>query len=253
MKILKRIIVVMLFSIIAMLYACTNNINDVKNVENVENAKKVETETLSITKADIDISDVEGAYKYQEIKYPELKANIDDVQQLLNTINAELKNTAENFKKENAEAIREMIKEDETNRENMMYAFDSTFFETKTNNDKYLSLVNFAYENLMGAHPMHSMGTYNFDLVAKKQINLSDLIKDKTKLKEFLYDWCDKNKDEYGLFDTYKDSIDFYINNIKDFQFYIKDDEVHVVFQVYDIAPYASSEIEIKIPKELYQ
>lgn len=230
---LKRKILIVLFAVLV-LTSCQHKL-----------------ENVLISQSKKDISDVEDGYMYQEIKYAVLETNYNRVKSFINSVNNELKNNAENFKKENASIIRETIKEDTTGRDNMMFTFDNTNIEIKASNKKHMSIKNYVYEDVMGAHPMHYINTYNVDITTGKQIYLNDLVNDLDDMKNYLIKWCKDNEEEMGLYDSYEDTINEYVKNIKELQFYLDSNDIYVIFQVYDIAPYVASEIEIKLPYEL--
>lgn len=202
-----------------------------------------------INKDVIDISDVEDGRVYQAIKYAKLSVENDKIQRLLDVVNADLKEGAENFKLDNIEYVREAAKDFDM--PDYRYEYDSTDVVATEMNDKYLSLRIFTYENMMGAHPTYYIEGHIFDVKEGKELKINDLVKDKETLRNFLYDWCDKNRESAELFDEYKSTIDDYLAGEYELQCYMEKDEIYVVFQIYDIAPYAAGAMHIKLPVEI--
>ena len=202
-----------------------------------------------VKKEVIDISDIENGRVYQAIKYAKLSGGNDKVHKLLDVINENLKKAAEEFKLDNKEYVREAAKDSEI--PNYGYEYDSTDVVVTEMSDKYLSLRIFTYMNMMGAHPTYYIEGHIFDINEGKELKINDLVKDKESLRNYLYDWCDKNRDSAGLFDEYRSAIDGYVNGEYELQCYKQDGETYVVFQTYDIAPYAAGAIHVKLPTEI--
>ena len=203
-----------------------------------------------VKKEVIDISDIEDGRVYQEIKYAKLSVvNNDRVQKFLDIVNDNLKKNAESFKKDNAEYVRVDAKE--SSLDNYKYDYDSTDVVVTAINDKYISLRIFTYVNMMGAHPSYYIEGHIFDLNEGKELKINDLVKDKETLRNYLNDWCAKNRESAGLFEEYKSVIDEYVDGTYDLQCYMEKGETYVVFQTYDIAPYAAGAIHVKLPVEI--
>lgn len=206
-------------------------------------------EVAGINKAIVDISDVENGRVYQEIKYAKLNTSDIKIQKILDTVNNNIKKSAEDFKTENKEYVREDSKNSE--RSDYKYSYDSTDVVVTEKSDKYLSLRMFTYIDMMGAHPSYYITGYIFDVNNGKRLEVMDIVKDKETLRNFFYDWCDKNRDSVGLFDEYKITIDGYVNGEYELQCYMEGGETYAVFQTYDIAPYAAGAIHVKLPVEI--
>lgn len=202
-----------------------------------------------VKKEVIDISDIEDGRVYQEIKYAKLSINNDKVQKLLDIVNDDLKKNAEDFKKDNAEYVR--TDANDSSLENYKYEYDSTDVVVTEMSDRYLSLRIFTYINLMGAHPSYYITGHIFDINEGKELKINDIVKDKESLRTYLYDWCEKNRESAGLFDEYKTAIDGYVDGEYELECYMEKGEMYVVFQTYDIAPYAAGAIHVKLPVEI--
>ena len=206
-------------------------------------------DAAGVKKEVIDISDVENGRVYQEIKYAKLSINNDKVQKLLDIVNDDLKKNAEDFKKDNAEYVR--TDANDSSLENYKYEYDSTDVVVTEMSDRYLSLRIFTYINLMGAHPSYYITGHIFDINEGKELKINDIVKDKENLRTYLYDWCEKNRESADLFDEYKTAIDGYVDGEYELECYMEKGETYVVFQIYDIAPYAAGSIHVKLPVEI--
>lgn len=222
--------------------------------------RKKSLKDAGIVEEVIDISYNEEGFVPIDITYPKLSSDDAIVQSSLDIVNEDLKKFAEKFKDEMKGV--ELSSEEVFDKENYRFSMDNTDVYATWFGDKYFSLRVFTYTDYMGAHPLYSIAGYTFDRTNGQRLSLYDLIDDKEKFRECLYDWCEKNKEEAGLFDEYKEVIDSYVDekplydevssDIPKLQFCMYgDDKMTVIFQTYDIAPYASGAISIDIPKEL--
>ena len=177
----------------------------------------------------------------------------ENIENALNIINEELKQEAENFKQEYKEEIRENKSLSAVMSDFFRYSYDSTDVYVTNIDDKYFSIRVFTYTDLMGAHPTYYISCWTFDVNTGKELPLKDMVNDKEELKSYLCEWCEKNKEEAGLFDEYKDTIDAYFDDSNEYklEYYIQDEKMYVIFQIYDIAPYAAGAIHIVIPEGL--
>ena len=206
-------------------------------------------DAAGVNKEVVDISDIENGRVYQAIKYAKLSVANEKTQKLLDVVNDNLKKDAESFKADNKEYVRESAKDSEL--PEYKYEYDSTDVVVTENNDKYLSLRIFTYINMMGAHPTYYIEGHVFDVKDGKELKINGIVKDKEALRNYLVDWCDKNRDSAGLFDEYRSTINGYVDGEYELQFYKEGGETFVVFQTYDIAPYAAGAIHVKLPAEI--
>ena len=240
--------------------------NDEKNRENeetqnisavdIDKERKMSLDKANIIEEVVDISDVEGDIVYQDIKYGKLslKSGVsnDNIEKAFSQINEKLESAAEEFKNEHKDEIRENQMLDSSMRE-WKYSYDSTDLFVTNIDDKYFSVRNFTYTDLMGAHPSYYIEGFNFDIETGKELKLIDMINDKEELRNYLFDWCEKNKEEGGLFDEYKETINNYLDNMEEYtlEYYVEDGKMNLVFQTYDIAPYAVGAIHIEVPERI--
>ena len=234
-----------------------SNLKTAISAYDVDKEKKLSLEKADIKEEVVDISDVETGYVYQEIKYAKLSikdgVKNENIENALNIINEELKQEAENFKQEYKEEIRENKSLSAVMSDFFRYSYDSTDVYVTNIDDKYFSIRVFTYTDLMGAHPTYYISCWTFDVNTGKELPLKDMVNDKEELKSYLCEWCEKNKEEAGLFDEYKDTIDAYFDDSNEYklEYYIQDEKMYVIFQIYDIAPYAAGAIHIVIPEGL--
>ena len=240
--------------VIATTFATTACSTISKNVNSsaVANNKQSETqdtdEELVLTIETVDISDIENGKIYQDVKYPVVEyKNNATMQKSMDELNKNTKELAEKFKSDNKTYVRDYIKEYKNN--DAMYTYDSSM-TCSFHNDKYLSLLNTIYIYTMGAHGLALDNGYTYDIETGKLLTLKDFIKDEEELKAYLKDWARK-QEEGMLFPEAEESIDNYFKDEYELQFKLVDNELIVIFQQYDIAPYAAGIIEVPIDKSL--
>lgn len=114
-----------------------------------------------------------------------------------------------------------------------------------------------SYANLGGAHPNFNYTGYTFESSTGRRLHLWDVVKLSEDGSNPLYDVVvEKLKNEYGkidlLFSDWEDTVaaDFYGDG--DIQFTISPEELTIIFNRYEIAPYAGGEIEVKLPLDEY-
>lgn len=251
----KFFVIIMLTCLVTTLYACKNETKLDKDVStNVETVNTDENEDLKVDDTvlsveSIDLSDIEGSKTYQTIRYAVVTYKDNKpLQDSLDELNASMKKAAEDFKVNNKEGIRQFIK-DVPDMKDAEYTHTADIAITR-NDKKYLSLTEFVYENTMGAHGNYVQYGHVYDVKTGKKLGLYDFVNDKEELRTYLKEWVDNNKDSMGLFNEAKDTVDAYINGEYELQFYI-DNKLTIMFQTYDVAPYAAGLIEIALDDEL--
>ena len=255
----KKVLFILGFCLISSIFACkTTTVNNVSESKNAEVIKESETESevenidvgMDVLSIDsVDISDVEDGKTYQTIKYAKVTyKNNSALQSSLNKLNSEMKKAAEDFKRQNRSSIREYIREN-PDMHDAEYSHTSDISFTR-NDNKYLSLTEFVYENTMGAHGMYTQSGHTYDVKTGKKKELIDFIKDKEELRAFLKNWLSEHANDIGAFDNASETIDSYIDGKYPLQFFITN-ELTVMFQPYDIAPYAAGLIEIPVDDDL--
>lgn len=242
----KLLIIVSVIAISFAVAACGNNDKVIKGVP--ETSEVANDEDLVLTMEAKDISDVEKGKTYQNITYSVVEyKNNPAMQKALDELNKESKKEAEKFREDNKQYVREYIKD--TNNQDAQYAYNSDITFSH-HGDNYLSLVENIYIYTMGAHPMTIVKGHTYDINTGKKLTLDDFVKDKEELKKYIKDWIAKQEDGM-FFPEANDAVDAYFTGEYELQFAIYDKELHVIFQQYDIAPYAAGIIEINVDKSL--
>lgn len=143
------------------------------------------------------------------------------------------------------------------------YAYDSDYMITYQS-DSLLCVKVVVYSYLGGAHPNSWIEMYHFDLnsgeclcrktdPAVNQL-LGSMANDKEAFRAFLLQevmqyvkneqWADGMTLEEGLYPDYQDTL----QSMEAFNWYVREDSLWIVFNEYDIAPYAAGSIEVEIP-----
>jgi hypothetical protein len=130
------------------------------------------------------------------------------------------------------------------------YSLDSVY-KIPYNTKNFVSLVVDYYQYTGGAHGLTTRNTYNYDFNQGKRLRLFELFKEgydyQTKINDVIKQQIAKNPSEYfqdeNGFKGIKNKQDFYIDN----------DGIVIVFQLYDIAPYVSGIKEFHIPFSVVQ
>lgn len=121
-------------------------------------------------------------------------------------------------------------------------------FKVPYNANGILSLTIENYVDLGGAHGMPTILTYNYNSKTGEKLTLGDLFKDGFNYTSFLNN--EIKKDISKNKDLYFSGNDGFKGIKEDQDFYITSDGLVIVFQVYEIAPYASGIVYFNIPKE---
>ena len=230
-----------------------SNTNTAEVVPNLSNDEKISIEYNVLTD-DEEISGSDKKVLYQDVRYPEIKLSEEfkngeigsKLSKSIDLLNKKFNNEAIDFLNENQEDVRQVFKERGDDGGNYQY-LNELYIERF--DDKILSITSNCYEDRMGAHGSTVITGYNFDLETGKEIKFDKLIKDKQKLKELLVDYLNENhKDE--LMEYYEDTIDAYMNGESEISYTVTVEGINVVFQQYDIAPYAVGIITVPINYE---
>lgn len=230
-----------------------SNTNTTEVVPNLSNDEKISIEYNVLTD-DEEISGSDKKVLYQDVRYPEIKLSEEfkngeigsKLSKSIDLLNKKFNNEAIDFLNENQEDVRQVFKERGDDGGNYQY-LNELYIERF--DDKILSITSNCYEDRMGAHGSTVITGYNFDLETGKEIKFDKLIKDKQKLKELLVDYLNENhKDE--LMEYYEDTIDAYMNGESEISYTVTVEGINIVFQQYDIAPYAVGIITVPINYE---
>ncbi|GIM28537.1 ferritin [Clostridium polyendosporum] len=161
-------------------------------------------------------------------------------------INTKIEGNILNWKKD----LTEMAKENELDSQKAgidVRPFDLvTVYKLGYNKNNFLSLYIDYYQYTGGAHGITTRNTYNLDLNSGKNLILKELFNEgydfKTIINESIKKQISQSPQEY--FNGGKD-----FKGIKDNQdYYVTDDGIVIVYQLYEIAPYVSGIREFKVP-----
>lgn len=230
-----------------------SNTETTEVVPNLSNGEKISIEYNVLTD-DEEIAGSDKKVLYQDVRYPEIKLSEEfkngeigsKLSKSIDLLNKKFNNEAIDFLNENQEDVRQVFKERGDDGGNYQY-LNELYIERF--DDKILSITSNCYEDRMGAHGTTVITGYNFDLETGKEIKFDKLIKDKQKLKELVVDYLNENyKDE--LMEYYGETIDAYMNEESEISYTVTVEGINVVFQQYDIAPYAVGIITVPINYE---
>ncbi|MCY8520835.1 DUF3298 and DUF4163 domain-containing protein [Bacillus atrophaeus] len=126
-----------------------------------------------------------------------------------------------------------------------------TAFEVKYNNAGKLSIQTENYIYSGGAHGLTAVQSFNYDLQAGKRVTLNGVLNSKAKMdktKDYLYHYI-KNHDT--LFDPNVKKKDIILT--KDTPFYFTTEGIAIVFQQYELGPYAAGIRDVRVPYSVFQ
>lgn len=129
--------------------------------------------------------------------------------------------------------------------------FNESDFRTKFNKGKELSVLVQDYEYSCGAHGMQWITVFNYNLNNGKRVKLNDVLTTKTKkakVQKYAYNYIRKHPTRFSP--GIKQS-EIKINNAT--QFYYYDSGIVLIFQAYEVGPYAAGNPTIKIPASVYK
>ena len=214
---------------------------------------------LDITYARVTEDDFSDGRVFQNIEYPNLNCtNNDYIDAQLKKLTDEYKDEVIQFRDENKDLVRDMVFNDTSEDQyfkDLQYSY-TIEAEVVTNDENYLSILKKTYMFTGGAHPSYFINAVTFDLKNKKETDLYDFVKDKEELRAFLKDYVAKNKDD--MYEDADKTIDNYIDNPPNeynldyhIDYYLQNRDLHIVFQAYELAPYAVGIIDIIADKNL--
>jgi len=131
--------------------------------------------------------------------------------------------------------------------QDMMYE-SSLIAAIKNNEDGLLSIVITDFKYVGGAHGGAAISSYNYDIANGRQLSLTQLLrKDNLSLCKLINMRVNQRISEAEAGTFFEDSVNFCdANNIV---YYVHDGEVHLVFNEYELGPYASGVIDIVLCK----
>ncbi len=164
----------------------------------------------------------------------------------------------------NAEDGTEDAAAEDTTGSDMRYSFESTV-AVKRADDKIVSYLRQNYSYTGGAHPSTVYNGYNYDPQTGNTIKLQDVVTDYDGLYQAVVDALKKvneSQDNAVLFDEYEDTVNsmFYGASADDasssadystadmLNWVMTDNGLYIIFNQYDIAPYAVGQFVAEIP-----
>jgi hypothetical protein len=132
-------------------------------------------------------------------------------------------------------------------------AYDySTSYKVKYNRNGQLSIMMHDWMYAGGAHGLGFVTTYNFNLKTGNLYKLSDILTTKSKFTKVTTYAKKYIKNHPDIFFT-DDFIlrDFKVTNKN--QFYFTNNGFYLIFQEYEVAPYAVGNPTIKVPRSVYK
>lgn len=214
---------------------------------------------LDITVTRVNADDFSDGRVFQTIEYPDLScADNNYIDTQLKKLTNEYKDEVIKFRDESKDTIRDMIFNDTSEGHyfqdlEYLYTIEA---EVVTNDENYLSILKKTNTYTGGAHPSYFINGVTFDIKNNKQTDLYDFVKDKETLRTFLKNYVSKNKDI--LYEDADKTVDRYIDNPPNefnidykIDYYIQNHELHIVFQAYELAPYAAGIIDIIADKDI--
>lgn len=126
-----------------------------------------------------------------------------------------------------------------------------TNYQVKYNQNNKLSILFSDYQFTGGAHGNTVITTYNFDLKSGKLLTLDDFLPSKEhydKVTNYVIAYIKKHPEIF--YANSEEFRDFKVT--KDTNFYLADNGIELIFQQYEVAPYASGNPSIYIPVSVF-
>ncbi|WP_303983399.1 DUF3298 and DUF4163 domain-containing protein [Niallia circulans] len=126
-----------------------------------------------------------------------------------------------------------------------------TNYQVKYNQNNKLSILFSDYQFTGGAHGNTVITTYNFDLKSGKLLTLDDFLPSKEhygKVTTYAIAYMKKHPEIF--FADPEEFTDFKVTN--ETNFYLADNGIVLIFQQYEVAPYASGNPSIFIPPSVF-
>ena len=245
-----------------------SNINNNQNSEQINNTTNDNNKgKKDSTKADVYIESVDVVADYYgdyfaDMRYPKISCSDNEaLDNTLKKLTTELEDDVIGFRNQNMEFIGNSLNAGitlEVGWTQYSYTIDA---DITKNDDNTLSILLKEYSYTGGAHPNYVLVGHTYDISTGKETDLYDFVKDKEELRAFLKKWVAEHQEE-GLYDDAKDTIDKYIDNPKTdletefvidyhIDYYLDKDDLHIIFQAYELAPYAYGLIDIVLDKSL--
>ena len=199
------------------------------------------------------------------------ESGYDALQKALDKDNADSLELAKEEYSYNAEDLKNMVEENESAA--VPFALESTVLKKRAD-DKVVSYLRESYSQLGGAHPSTFFAGKNYDTKTGSELTLQDVVANYDDVYQYVLDELAKNEkqpeNENCYFDGYEDTVKemFYGNSDSEsavtdanseetglypmpassVQWYLGDDGLNILFNDYDIAPYAYGPSLVTIP-----
>ena len=170
-------------------------------------------------------------------------------------LNDEYKAYAESFVRDaesNTEDARLMHEEMGANYRPMEFSLS---YEVQTDRKGILSVTNYGYYDLGGAHPSTTRQSRTFDVANEKELALSDVVNGNdderhTKVYDVFIKYFEENYE--GFSTETAEKIEEAADNVK---FYLTDDSLVLYFDVYQVGPYAMQypTVELSYSPEVFK
>lgn len=185
-------------------------------------------------------------YLKVNMKLPELKGGGQKTEELNNEIEGKILKRVHEVE----EGMADYFEKNKNPVPDAPYELSSTYSVTE-NNKQLLCLDVEYYEYLGGAHGMTYRMSYTIDKQSEKIVDLKEMFKDdydyKGKINEEIKKQIEKEPKKYF------DSSDKFQGIDDNQNFYIKDGNLIIYFDLYDIAPYVAGFPEFVMPDEIVQ
>ena len=114
---------------------------------------------------------------------------------------------------------------------------------------RVLSMTNSCYSYLGGVHPSYYVGGINFDAATGELLSLEDIVTDYNNFSEaavnYIINYLEDSEYADGLFPEYKEMVS---DSFNDIPWYFSADGIVIIYNTYEIAPYAAGTIEVPLP-----
>ncbi len=228
---------------------------------------------LSVTDKELEEAsentDLPFSTRIQYVKVDE--SGYDALQKALDKDNADSLELAKEEYSYNAEDLKNMVEENESAA--VPFTLESTVLKKRAD-DKVVSYLRESYSQLGGAHPSTFFAGKNYDTKTGSELTLQDVVANYDDVYQYVLDELAKNEkqpeNENCYFDGYEDTVKemFYGNSDSEsavtdanseetglypmpassVQWYLGDDGLNILFNDYDIAPYAYGPSLVTIP-----
>ncbi|MCQ2540082.1 MAG: DUF3298 and DUF4163 domain-containing protein [Acetatifactor sp.] len=125
------------------------------------------------------------------------------------------------------------------------FPWESTtdMYVTRSDAQLFSYITNF-YEYMGGAHGYYYSRAYNYDPATGRELKLSDLVTDMSKLHELVVAQIKDEWDTDELFEEWEDTVDEAFNYPDGLNFLAGPDTICIWFDTYELAPYVCGEIQ---------